>query len=579
MPQPQIYTHCINPNCPHPVSKIDKNKFCQSCGAPLLLNNRYIPLTKLGSGGFAVTYVVYDYKFQTEQVLKVLLETSPQALRLFEQEAAVLASLRHPGIPKVESDGYFTVQIGKGKGRTLPCLVMEKINGQTLEQVLAQYPQGCPEVLVLDWLAQAVEILRVLHSRQIIHRDLKPANFMLRAHSRQLVVIDFGGAKQINIGLSTLENTSTRLLSPGYSPPEQIVGAAVGPPADFYALGRTMIHLLTGRYPAEMDEPLTGECRWHAYAKVSSDLAKLLDQMIMLDVKSRPATAGEIQGRLAKIIRLHRKKRIALARLQTFTNLTKTILSPIFKLLYKTFSKLSQLLYRSIVRAADICLKIIYWIARSCADTLLAMLLGGFGGGCGAIVGFTLAYWLPLGELLNKFFSQHFAIPFHPTILLFTFAGLGTALGLTEAGSFGQLRRFIIAGFMGSCGYLLGWWSLYLNLTPAVKSANLFLGLMEFIVIAIAFLTLGLGLSRPHFLYATITAFGSAALFALIINLKIFPFILQFLSFSFSQSVNPSWLQFQASVLFFTLLGCTSAFCLGGSYYFLIPFLRLLGLR
>ncbi|MCS6791361.1 MAG: serine/threonine protein kinase [Oscillatoriaceae bacterium SKW80] len=577
MQQSQIYTHCINPNCPHPVSKFDKNKFCQSCGAPLLLNNRYIPLRKLGSGGFAVTYAVYDCKFQTERVLKVLLETSLQALRLFEQEAAVLASLRHPGIPRVESDGYFTVQIDKGKGQNLPCLVMEKINGQTLEQVLAQYPQGCPEVLVLDWLAQAVEILRVLHSRQIIHRDLKPANFMLRSHSRLLVVIDFGGAKKINTRLSTIENNSTRLLSPGYSPPEQIVGAAVGPTADFYALGRTMIHLLTGRYPAEMDDPLTGECRWHPYAKVSPGLTKLLDEMVMLDIKSRPATAEEIQGRLAKIIRLYRRRRIAIARLQALTNLTKIILSPVLKLLYKAFSRFSNFLYRNIVRITDTCLGIIRWIAQACADTLLAMLLGGFGGGCGAIIGFALAYWLPIGELLNNFFSKHFSISFQPTILLFTFAGLGTALGLTEAGSFGQLRRFAIAGFMGSCGYFLGWWSFYLNVIPSTKFANLFLGLMEFIVIAIAFLTLGLGLSRPHFLYAAVTALGSAAFIAVTINLKIFPFILQFLSFS--QSITPSWPQFEASVLFFTLLGCTCAFCLGGSYYFLIPFLRLLGLR
>ncbi len=578
MPQSQISIHCINPDCPRPASKTGKNKFCQTCGAPVLLNHRYIPLKKLGTGGFAVTYAVYDLKSQTERVLKVLLETSPQALRLFEQEVAVLASLRHPGIPRVEPDSYFAVQVGKGKGRNLPCLVMEKINGQTLEQVLDQYPQGCPEALVLDWLAQAVEILRVLHSRQIVHRDLKPANFMLRSHSRQLVAIDFGGAKQIGAGLSAFENASTRLVSPGYSPPEQIAGAAVGPTADFYALGRTMIHLLTGRYPAEMDDPLTGECRWHAHAKASPGLAKLLDEMVMPGVQERPASAVEIQGRLAKMARVYRRRRIARDRFQAIANVAKIVLWPVFQVLWKVLSAVGGFCYRAIARAAGSGWAMVRWVARACSDTLLGMLLGGFGGGAGALVGFALAYWLPVGEFLNDFFSQQFGSSFEPTILLFTFAGLGTALGLTEAGSFGQLRRFGIAGFMGSWGYLLGWWSLYLNaLTPAAKPGDLLMGLMEFTAIAIAFVTLGLGLSRPHLLHAAVTALGSAAAIAGLISLKVFPFILEFLSLS--QSANPSWPQFWASIVFFSILGSTSAFCLGGSYYLLVPFLRFLGLR
>ena len=117
---------------------------------------------------------------QTEKVLKVLVETSPKALELFTQEAEVLSSFRNPGVPKVDADGYFQVNLINPKPHQLACLVMEKINGQTLEEVLVNSPQGCSEDLVLGWFIQAVKILQELHKRQIIHRDIKPSNLMLR---------------------------------------------------------------------------------------------------------------------------------------------------------------------------------------------------------------------------------------------------------------------------------------------------------------------------------------------------------------------------------------------------------------
>jgi serine/threonine protein kinase len=92
----------------------------------LLLNNRYIPLERLGSGGFATIYTVWHLQKKTERVLKVMVDTSPKALQLFEQEAAVLARLEHPGVPKVEKDSYFFVNLGNSQERSLPCLVTER---------------------------------------------------------------------------------------------------------------------------------------------------------------------------------------------------------------------------------------------------------------------------------------------------------------------------------------------------------------------------------------------------------------------------------------------------------------------
>ncbi|MEM6753861.1 MAG: 4-Cys prefix domain-containing protein, partial [Cyanobacteria bacterium P01_C01_bin.38] len=84
--QPKLNAiHCVNPNCSRPYPQPWGNKFCLACGAKLQLQDRFIPLERLGSGGFARIYTVWDVEKQTEKVLKVLVETSPKALELFAQ--------------------------------------------------------------------------------------------------------------------------------------------------------------------------------------------------------------------------------------------------------------------------------------------------------------------------------------------------------------------------------------------------------------------------------------------------------------------------------------------------------------
>lgn len=579
--------HCINPDCLRPASQTAGNKFCQSCGTPLLLNNRYIPLQKLGSGGFAVTYTVCDLKSQTERVLKLLVETSPQALRLFEQEAAVLASLRHPGVPRVESGSYFQVQLPAPHRRTLPCLVMEKINGQTLEDILDRYPKGCPESLVLDWLCQAAEILQVLHRRKIVHRDLKPANFMLRTppHPREagegkLVVIDFGGVKQIATSLQKSQGSSTRVVSPGYSPPEQIAGALVGPAADFYALGRTCIHLLTGRYPADLDDPVTGQCRWHHHARVSPVLAILIDQMVHPAPEKRPASAAEIAGRLRQLERASRQPPQVTARVKATGSSATGVLRAIFKGLWQALATIAIFLYKILAGTVQAIIGAIWWLVRGFFDTLLGMVLAGFGGSVGAGIGFWLAYKLPAGIQLANFLSQQLTLLIPDThltveraVLVFGLAGLGTALALTEAGSFGQFRQFWSAGLMGILGYVLGWFALQAIAPAAPTASNITEAWMAFTAIAIATLTLGLGLRGPLLLHASLAAMGTATLVAGLISPSSSSFFLHLLP------TAAGGLPLGDSIIFFALLGSTCAFCLGVSYYLLIPCLRFLGFR
>lgn len=575
--------HCINPDCPRPYPQTWGNNFCQSCGGPLRLKNRYIPLERLGSGGFAAIYTVWDTETQTDRVLKVLLETAPKALKLFEQEAWVLALLRHPGIPRVEADGYFHVQTQHFAGgennsaaRRLPCLVMEKIHGRTLEDVLDEHPQGCPQEWVFNWLTQAVEILEELHGHQIIHRDIKPSNLMLRDPSSpqallakglgglQLVAIDFGGVKKMGRPEAGGKDSpsSTRLISAGYSPPEQIVGGGVGPATDFYALGRTCIHLLTGKYPADLEDPMTGELRWRHISPVNPALANLLDDMVRSNVRERPAAAGEVRARLKEIY-AKSKGKIAIAPTgQAIVEFCRQVLVAGAQ---KTGS-LAVLLFGAIAQ-----------IVVASLDTGWEMVLGGIGGSAGAIGGLVLGYASPVGQeianVVNEVLHQlipHMTFNVGPEVLLFAFAGLGTAVGLTDAGGFRQNKQYWLSGLMGVQGYLLAGLC-WLEATTSSGVQGIILG-----AFAIASLTVGMGLRSHQLVHALVVAVCSTGVFLALNALSIFPG-----SFFGILVPDPAFgsIQVWGSVVFFGLLGGAIGLCLGVSHYVVVPVLRWLGWR
>lgn len=542
-----------------------------------------MPLQVLGSGGFAAIYTVWDAESQTERVLKVLLETSPKALKLFEQEAWVLALLRHPGVPRVETDGYFHVQMpnfageGNAAARRLPCLVMEKIHGKTLEEVLDEHAQGCPQEWVFSWLTQAVEILEELHRCQIIHRDIKPSNLMLRMPQSpqlllanglgglQLVAIDFGGVKQMG-GVAPVGKdsaSSTRLISPGYSPPEQIVGGGIGPATDFYALGRTCIHLLTGKYPAEIEDPMTGELRWRHIVSVSPAFANLLDDMVRSDVQQRPGTAGEIRGRLKQIYAKSNGK-IAIAPAgQAIVEFGRQVLVALGQ---KTVS-LTGFVFGAIAQ-----------IVVASLDTGWEMVLGGIGGSAGAIGGLILGYASPIGPEIASFVNigLHQLMPsitldVGPEVVLFAFAGLGTAIGLTDAGGFHQQKQYWLSAMMGVQGYLLAGLC-WLEATNSSGVQGVILG-----AFAIATLTIGMGLRSHQLVHALVVAACSTGLFLFLNALSIFPG-------SFFGIMAPSyavvgWLQVWGAIAFFGLLGSAIGLCLGVSHYLVVPVLRWLGWR
>ncbi|MGL5084055.1 MAG: protein kinase domain-containing protein [Microcoleaceae cyanobacterium] len=286
-------SYCLNPNCPNPSDPSNVGRqACSQCGSELLLKGRYRILRQLGGGGFGKTFEIADEKLKTYRVLKVLLKEHPKAVALFKQEAKVLSELNHPGVPKVDGDGYFTFK-PKGSKEPIHCLVMEKIEGANLQDWMkSRKKEPIDQDLALQWLIQLTEILDKVHSLHYFHRDIKPQNIM-RKPDGQLVLIDFGTAREVSgTYLAKVEQGQnvTGIVSPGYTPPEQTNGKAV-PQSDFFALGRTFVYLLTGKPPTAYPEnPRTGKLLWRkgALPSISKQVADIIDYLMAPFPGNRP---------------------------------------------------------------------------------------------------------------------------------------------------------------------------------------------------------------------------------------------------------------------------------------------------
>ncbi|MDJ0775787.1 MAG: protein kinase [Mastigocoleus sp. MO_167.B18] len=291
---------CINPHCSEHNNHRDM-LFCRACGSELLLQGRYRVKTKLGGGGFGETYELTDKKGKSK-VLKVLIDERPKAVELFQREAEVLKLLNHPGIPKVEEDGYF-LYLPRNSQKHLHCLVMEKIEGLNLSIYIQQ--QGNKPIhpqLALKWLRELTLILQEVHSQHFFHRDIKPSNIMLRTDGH-LALIDFGTVRQVTKTYVAKKAVGdiTGIISSGYTPIEQINGQAVQQ-SDFFALGRTFIYLLTGKSPSQLYDPCTNVLEWRDLTpEISPEFADILDEMMAHSAYQRPRNTQIILQKLEEI--------------------------------------------------------------------------------------------------------------------------------------------------------------------------------------------------------------------------------------------------------------------------------------
>jgi serine/threonine protein kinase len=297
-------SYCINFKCEQRENP-KHLECCQACGTSLLLKNRYrliLPLRPLHVRGHAEIFEVEDLGVEAAigsryKVLKVLKKNDSTLVRLFKQEADALNKLNHPGIPKISlGDGYFTVSLPR-QSKPLHCLVMEKVEGENLQDWVDKNGTVSQEE-ALNCLKQLLEILDYLHQNQYFHRDIKPSNIMRRP-TGQLVLIDFGTIREITqtyiVKIGGREEV-TCIWSPGYTPAEAISGKAV-PQSDFFALGRTLVYLLTGKSPLELPKvsERSEQLNWRESApQVSPLLADWVDYLMAPSPLQRPPNTSFI---------------------------------------------------------------------------------------------------------------------------------------------------------------------------------------------------------------------------------------------------------------------------------------------
>jgi serine/threonine protein kinase len=290
--------YCINPQCEQRENLADAQN-CQACGTALLIADRYRIIKPVRSPNPARPTDIFevedfgtgDNEWGTVKVLKLLKHShNPDLLRLFQQEARVLIWLAGKArVPQVEPDGYFSIKIANNSHK-LSCLVMEKISGENLVEFLTKN-QFVSQTLAVDWLQQMLHILQELHKYHLVHRDIKPSNLMLAA-SGKLRLIDFGCAAEADTDTAPIGTA-------GYCAPEQIAGKA-GVRSDFFALGRTFVHLLTGLPPIDFPvNPTTGKINWRNQAlDVDQLFVNSIDELMEPLPENRPQNTQVIVEKL-----------------------------------------------------------------------------------------------------------------------------------------------------------------------------------------------------------------------------------------------------------------------------------------
>lgn len=245
----------ICPKCSY--GNRDTARFCNHCGSSLqevvappepplplvghVLQGRYRILKPIGRGGMGAVYLAEHTVLGGQVAVKEMVDTCSdpaeraRVIAQFQSEARLLYTLKHPNLPRVFE--YF-----EDAGRHY--LVMDYIEGETLEKILEHRMDPLPEAQVLSWAEQICDVLVYLHTHEppIIFRDLKPSNIMLDTSST-IKLIDFGIARNFHPDKHT---DTLKMGTPGYAPPEQYGGQGQTlPQSDLYALGATLHRLLT----------------------------------------------------------------------------------------------------------------------------------------------------------------------------------------------------------------------------------------------------------------------------------------------------------------------------------------------
>ncbi|AFY58336.1 serine/threonine protein kinase [Rivularia sp. PCC 7116] len=250
-----------------------------------ILQERYQIQEKLGNNIAHEVWLAKDIKIKpTESVVVKVLSTRGatqwEEFKLFEREAKILKQLNHPYIPRYLD--YFPLNESI-KGFVL---VQEYIPGNSFKDLILQ-EKRFTESQIKEIAKNVLNILIYLHELNppVLHRDIKPSN-LICGKDGHIYLIDFGA---VQYRAAVEGSTFTVVGTYGYTPIEQFGGRAVAA-SDIYALGTTLIHLLTGIPPADLPQE-DFKIQFADRVNLSPNLVRWLRKAIEPDLKKRFDTA------------------------------------------------------------------------------------------------------------------------------------------------------------------------------------------------------------------------------------------------------------------------------------------------
>ena len=258
----------------------------------------------LGHGGMGTVFLaIREGGDFTQRVAIKLVRGGELLVQRFRQERQILAGLDHPNIARLIDGG--TTSDG------LPYLVMEYVDGTPIDE----FARGLTTAEKLRLFLQLCDAVQYAHRSLIIHRDIKPGNVLVTADGTPKL-LDFGIAKLASPETRP-DATATRLMTPEYASPEQLLGRQVTTATDVYSLGVLLFELLTDAKPFVADQrtPSTEAARASTVARaLRGDLDTILACALDLDPQRR---YGSIE-RFADDVRRHLSGHPVLARPATF---------------------------------------------------------------------------------------------------------------------------------------------------------------------------------------------------------------------------------------------------------------------